>query len=80
MQLHRYYPDTLHKLYLVNVPRLFSVGWKMLQPALDPITWAKITVLGTLHDDVVRRKLLELGVDEAFLERQARGKRKCDPI
>ena len=71
-QLQRCYQDSLLKLYVVNTPRLFAVGWKLLQPLFDPVTWSKLEVLGSVADDAAaRRKLLEVGVDDSFLEREA---------
>lgn len=42
-----YYPERLGKLYLVNAPWGFSSVFSVVKGFLDPITVAKIHVLGT---------------------------------
>ena len=71
-ELQRRYPDSLHTLYLVNAPRLFLVGWRLLQPLMDPVSWSKCVVLGSVKGDPhTRQRLLDAGVDPAFLAREA---------
>ena len=69
------YPETMLKMYLVNTPRLFPAMWRVVQPMIDPVSAAKISILGHLSNDAdqpARQELLEAGVDPAFLERLVR--------
>jgi hypothetical protein len=40
----RYYPETLHRLYLVNAPIVFYGAWKIISTLIDPDTREKIQV------------------------------------
>ena len=39
-----YYPETLAKMYFINVPSFFSVGFAMIKPFLDERTVKKIEI------------------------------------
>lgn len=39
-----YYPETLHRLYLVNAPMIFYGAWKVIATLIDPDTREKIQV------------------------------------
>uniref|UniRef100_K3WSE6 CRAL-TRIO domain-containing protein n=1 Tax=Globisporangium ultimum (strain ATCC 200006 / CBS 805.95 / DAOM BR144) TaxID=431595 RepID=K3WSE6_GLOUD len=39
-----YYPETLHRLYLINAPFVFYGAWKMIASLIDPETREKIQV------------------------------------
>jgi len=43
---HEYYPERLHKLFIINAPWFFSVIWNIVRPWVDPDTAAKITIIG----------------------------------
>jgi hypothetical protein len=42
---YTHYPERLHKLYIVDAPKVFSVFWAMLSAFLEPETKAKINFL-----------------------------------
>lgn len=42
-----YYPERLGKLYLINAPWGFSTVWSVVKGWLDPVTVAKINILGS---------------------------------
>lgn len=39
-----FYPETLHRLYLVNAPMVFYGAWKVISSLIDPDTRNKIQV------------------------------------
>ena len=39
------YPDTVHRLFIVNAPWIFSLVFKMVKPFIDPITVQKVQLL-----------------------------------
>uniref|UniRef100_A0A7S0FGZ2 CRAL-TRIO domain-containing protein n=1 Tax=Pyrodinium bahamense TaxID=73915 RepID=A0A7S0FGZ2_9DINO len=43
----RYYPETLAKHFFVNVPLVFMGLWRMIRGWLDPVTAAKMHLLGS---------------------------------
>lgn len=49
------YPETMGKFYIINAPWAFSSVWGLIKPWLDPVTVAKIDILGSSYKD----KLLE---------------------
>ena len=42
----KYYPETLNKHFIINAPWVFTGVWSMIRPWLDPVTAAKISVMG----------------------------------
>lgn len=42
----QYYPERLGKMYVINAPWGFGAVWNMVKSILDPVTSAKIHVLG----------------------------------
>lgn len=40
------YPETMGKTFIINAPTVFPMVWKMVKPFIDPVTAAKIQVLG----------------------------------
>jgi len=41
------YPETLRRVFLINAPSVFTMGWKVAKKFLDPATIKKIVILGT---------------------------------
>ena len=80
-KVSQYYPETMLKMFLVNTPRLFPAIWKIVSPMIDPVSAAKISILGHLSTDPnqpARLELLEAGVDPGFLDSLIRsGTRTC---
>ena len=57
-----YYPERLGKLYVINAPFGFSTVWSFVKGFLDPVTVAKVHILGTgyekeLHAQVPKENL-----------------------
>ncbi|CAL1375821.1 unnamed protein product [Linum trigynum] len=67
-----YYPETLHRLYIVNAGSGFRMLWKVLKPFLDVRTLKKIQVLG----DSYKSELLE-AVDPSNLPSFLGGSCSC---
>ena len=42
------FPDTLHKMFIINAPLPFRLAWKIISNFVHPITVEKIQILG--HD------------------------------
>lgn len=45
------FPQTCHRIYLINAPFTFQFIWKILSNFIDPITLKKIKILGTDYLD-----------------------------
>ncbi|KAK2969442.1 hypothetical protein RJ640_012842 [Escallonia rubra] len=57
-----YYPETLHRLYIINAGSGFRVLWKALKAFLDPRTLAKIQVsINSLYSSKHRPQFQVLG-------------------
>ena len=52
----KYYPESLHKLYVVNCPKVISYAWNIVKPWLDERTQKKIFFY---KDHETKAKLLE---------------------
>jgi CRAL/TRIO domain len=68
-----YYPERLGKLYIINAPWGFSSVFAVVKRFLDPVTVAKIHVLGTGY----QRELLSQ-VPAENLPRQVGGECECE--
>jgi hypothetical protein len=44
------YPDTVHRLLVVNAPWIFSLVFKMVKPFIDPVTVQKVRMLGSVAE------------------------------
>lgn len=44
------YPETLGRIYIINVPSAFPMVWRMVKPWLDPIVTSKIFIFGSPKD------------------------------
>ncbi|CAD7924013.1 unnamed protein product [Amoebophrya sp. A120] len=42
-----HYPETLHRMFIVNAPRVFSLAWSFVKPLLDEKTLEKISIYGS---------------------------------
>ncbi|KAI8877596.1 CRAL/TRIO domain-containing protein [Backusella circina FSU 941] len=51
--VQQYYPETLHRLFIVNAPSAFVVMFKIIKPVLNPRTLDKIHVLGKDYKSVL---------------------------
>ncbi len=58
-----FYPESLHKMYVVNVPWVFKAIWAIVRPWLHPITQSKIQVCGSSFVD----ELAADGITKAML-------------
>ncbi|EJD35458.1 hypothetical protein AURDEDRAFT_117386 [Auricularia subglabra TFB-10046 SS5] len=69
-----YYPECMGKFYIINAPMLFSTVWSAIKGWLDPVTVAKIDILGSSYKD----KLLEQ-IPVENLPEDLNGTCKCTP-
>ncbi|KAJ2771714.1 hypothetical protein IWQ56_001676, partial [Coemansia nantahalensis] len=44
-----YYPERMHRTYIVNAPSMFVTAWKLIKSWLDPRVISKIHILGRDH-------------------------------
>lgn len=68
-----YYPERLGKMYLINAPWGFSGVWSVVKRFLDPVTVAKIHILGGNY----QRELLEQ-IPKENLPSEFGGSCRCD--
>ncbi|XP_051123458.1 phosphatidylinositol/phosphatidylcholine transfer protein SFH5-like [Andrographis paniculata] len=66
------YPETLHRMFIINAGSGFRVIWNFIKPLLDPDSTSKIQVLGSKYQD----KLLE-AIDESVLPEFLGGSCTC---
>lgn len=67
-----YYPETLHRMYIVNAGTFFKGPWNVVKSFLDPKTASKIHVIGTKYQS----KLLEI-IDASELPQFLGGSCTC---
>ncbi|KAF2121949.1 SEC14 cytosolic factor [Lophiotrema nucula] len=68
-----YYPERLGKMYVINAPWGFSTVWSFVKKFLDPVTVAKIHILGSGYE-----KELLAQVPAENLPKQFGGKCECE--
>lgn len=47
----QYYPECLHRMFIINAPLSFRAVWKICRPWLDAKTQTKVEILGTTYKD-----------------------------
>lgn len=67
------FPETMHKMLIVNAPTFFAATWRIIKGWLDPRTAAKIEVISS--KSAAEKRLLEL-VDADLLPTDYGGKAK----
>ena len=55
-----HYPETLHRAYVLNAPRIFALIWKIIRPVLSDRVAARI-VIATDDREEELRELLQFG-------------------
>jgi hypothetical protein len=68
-----YYPERLGRLYLINAPWGFSTVWSVVKGWLDPVTVAKIHILGSGYQTELLKQ-----VDAENLPKQFGGTCECE--
>lgn len=51
------YPETMGKFYIINAPWAFSAVWAVIKPWLDPVTVAKISILGSNYQETLLQQI-----------------------
>jgi hypothetical protein len=70
----KFFPEILHKIFIINAGMIFRVAWKLIRPCVDKYVLEKIEILG--GDYYKRLKLL---IEEDKIPTILKG--KCqDPI
>jgi hypothetical protein len=52
-----YYPERLHKLFIVNAPVFFSAAWAIIKVGLDKRVLDKVCVLGSDYKNVLLKHI-----------------------
>ena len=52
-----YYPERLGKLFVINAPWGFSSAFSIVKKFLDPVTVAKIHILGSNYQDELQKQV-----------------------
>jgi len=60
----KHYPETLGRMFLINVPFIFSAAWMLIQPFLDERTQKKIEIISS--ESAWKKRLREV-IDPAVL-------------
>jgi len=53
-------------MYIINAPALFSMFFSMIKPFYDPVTLAKIEVLGSDYQETLRQIIPEDELPEIY--------------
>lgn len=61
-----YYPERLGKLYIINAPWGFSGAFSIVKGFLDPVTVAKIHVLGSGYEKELQGQIPKENLPKAF--------------
>ena len=51
------YPECMGKFFIINAPFGFSTVWNIVKGWLDPVTVAKISILGSDYETVLRTQI-----------------------
>jgi len=41
----KHFPEKAYRIFVINVPMLFSAVWKMVSPFIDPVTVQKVKIV-----------------------------------
>ncbi|KAK6462933.1 phosphatidylinositol/phosphatidylcholine transfer protein Sec14p [Scheffersomyces coipomensis] len=52
-----YYPERMGKFYLINAPFGFATAFRLFKPFLDPVTVAKISILGSSYSKELLKQI-----------------------
>lgn len=61
-----YYPETMGKFYVINAPFLFSTIWSVIKGYLDPVTAAKIDIIGSGYKDKLLAQIPKENLPKEF--------------
>jgi hypothetical protein len=60
------YPECMGKFYIINAPWGFSTVWALIKPWLDPVTVAKIDILGSSYKDKLLAQIPPVNLPKEF--------------
>jgi len=60
------YPETMGKFYIINAPFFFTTVWAIIKPWLDPVTVAKIQILGGSYKDELLKQIAPQNLPKEF--------------
>jgi|EP01047_Picozoa_sp_COSAG01_P058212 hypothetical protein len=52
-----HYPETMHKAYILNAPRIFALIWKIIRPVLAERVVARIVIATDSREEELRALL-----------------------
>jgi len=60
------YPETLRRVFLINSPSIFTMGWKVAKKFLDPETIKKIVILGSDYKTELQKEIPPESIPRAY--------------
>lgn len=69
----KFFPEILHKIFIINAGMIFRVAWKLIWPCVDKHVLEKIEILG---GDYIKK--LKLFIDEEKIPKSING--KCEDL
>merc|ERR1712031_38930 len=64
------YPESVFKMYMINCPGVVTFGWRVAKHWIDPVTVAKISILGSNYVEELKQDLgIEINRDGSLVNK-----------